>query len=200
MVDAQLVAVVDRVDDLEEDLPDELVVAKVPLSLRDHPEEVSLLTELEDDVDAVLLLNDVVQSHDVAMVTREGVQRNLPPLERPLSLVESNLVEALDGVERLMSQRRMTPRRGIGGWPRSYIPREVDDAVRSQSKDRDKLETIPIDEVSDEVLRVTGVLGGHGCLGYCVRVGRWDSWEDRLGEVDVGRRIVRVERGGRRVS
>lgn len=183
MVDAQLMAVVDRIDDLEEDLADQLVVAEVPLSLSDHPEEVPLLTELQHDVDAVLLLDDIVQCHDVRVMARERVQRDLPSLERPLTLVEADLVETLDGVEGLVTQRGVTPRGWVRGRPRGDVPCEVDDAICAESEDGDEFEAVSVDEVADEVLGVAGVLGGHGCLGDCVRVGRRDGREDGMREV-----------------
>lgn len=179
MVDTKPVAVIDRVDDLKEDPTDQLVVAEVPLPLRDHPKQVALLAELQHDVDARLLLDDIVERHDVPVVAGEGVESDLPPLKGPLSLVEADLVEALDGVERLMAEGGMGTRSRMRRRSCGDVPREVDDSIRSQAQDRNELELTIVDPVADQVLRVGRVLRCHGGLGFGVDVGGRDHGRRR---------------------
>lgn len=78
MENALAVAVLDGVEDLEKNALDHLVVADVPLPFRDHPKEVPFLTELEDDVDGRLLLDVILERHDVVVGGREGGGRRQP--------------------------------------------------------------------------------------------------------------------------
>ena len=123
MEDAERVAVLDRVDELEEDRGDEPVVTDVGLpAAGDHREEVAIRAVVEDlerragpvsvvlivsspagrgkhtyDVDDGGRLNDAVDRDDGRVRGRETVQAKLPPLEVTLPGVERGIVEALDG-------------------------------------------------------------------------------------------------------
>lgn len=133
MVDAQAVAVVDGVEDLEEDAANEVVVAEVLLTLCDHAKEVAFLAEGQDHVDDGVLLDDVVQRDDVGMMRCQRVQRDLPALEGPLSLVESQLVQAFNRIQRLMAQFWVCRGRGTLCRGSEDVPGEVDDAVGAQA-------------------------------------------------------------------
>lgn len=150
MVDSEAVAVLDGVDDLEEDVLDEGVVPEVPRLFRDLAEEVAVGAEGEDDVDAGRGLDDVVEGDDVGVGGGEGVEGDLPALEGPLAGVEPGLVEAL---------YRVVP----------PVPREgfIDDAVRSESDDGDEFECTVVYPLPREVLvelllrRLLGRAAGH---------------------------------------
>jgi len=174
--DSLRMAVLDGIDNLEEDSANELVVSEVPLTLRDHPEQVPLLTELQHDVDASFLLDDIVKRDDVWVSTGESVKGDLTTLKRSLTRVESDLVEALDSVEREVAELRVGAGSGLRERSSCDISSEVDDTVSSETEDRDKLEVREgllgrvVDDVADEVLRMRRVVGCHCCLGLGERI------------------------------
>lgn len=176
------VTVLDRVDDLEEDATDEFVVPEVPLSLRDHAEQISLFAELQDDVDARFLLDHVVERDHVRVPTREAVESDLATLECTLARVEADLVEALDGVEGEVAELRVRAGRRLSQRAGSDVAGEVHNSVRSESENRDKLEVREgvlrrvVDDVPDEVLRMRRIVGGHGSLSLGERVGWRREW------------------------
>lgn len=131
MEDPFRVTVFDGIDNLKENSSNEFVVSEVPLTFRDHSEQVPFLTELQDNVDASLLLDNVVKGNDVRVSTRETVKGDLTTLERTLTRVESDLVQTLDGVEREVTELRMSARGRMRERSSRDIPREVDDSISS---------------------------------------------------------------------
>lgn len=61
VVDAEVVAVLDRIEELEEHLLDQVVMTKVGAMVKDLGEEITLREVIEDDVGECLVLNDAVQ-------------------------------------------------------------------------------------------------------------------------------------------
>jgi len=159
VVDVEPMTVLDRIDDLDEHRADELVVAEVALALGDHAEQVAVGAEGKHDVDARRRLDHVVQRDDVGMRRGERMQGDLAALERALTTIEADLVEALDGEPRRRPADRSSPRRihqlGL-----------VHDAVRAETDDRDEFEPTVVNPMADEVLRVVGMRDrrrrGHG--------------------------------------
>ncbi len=113
MEDSHRMAVLSSVDDLEEHLFDQGVVADIlqvhqygaptgdeetthPLSLGDHAEEITLIAEVHDDEDVVPLLKHLVQCDDIRMVRGKLVKGDLSPLEMSLSRVETGAEKAFD--------------------------------------------------------------------------------------------------------
>lgn len=164
-------AVLDGVDNLEEDATDEVVVAQVPLAVRDHPKQVALVAELEHDVGTCLVVDDVIQRRDVGVLRRRVVQVDLALLKAALSHVEADLVQAFDGVERQVAELGVRAARRVQRGPRGNVAREVDDAVGAEPENRHELEVRDasmrarvVDDLPDEVLRMARVLRGHGGL------------------------------------
>lgn len=146
--DTHRVAILDRVDDLEEDRFDQHVVADIPLLLGDHPKQVALVTKVHNDKDVVALLDDLVQGHNVGVPRRELVKRDLSPLEVPLSRVETGPEKAFDGeVYRSRSMK---------------VDGEVDHSIGSKTENRKELETTVVEGVTDERwTRVGESVGRH---------------------------------------
>ena len=141
MVDAETVAVLDRINDLQEDVLDEVVAAEVTRLFGDLAEEITVGTVGEDDVDAGRGLDYVMQGDYVRMGGSESVKCDLPSLEGALPAVEAGLVEALDGV--------LFPISGNG---------LVYDAIGSEADDGDELEVAVVDPLAGKV-RLLGVVG-----------------------------------------
>lgn len=67
MVDAQRVAVIDRVEELEENVFDEVVAAKITSLLQDLAEQITIRTVIHDDKGAIILFNDTMERDDIRM-------------------------------------------------------------------------------------------------------------------------------------
>lgn len=72
-----------------------------------------------------------MKRHDVRVSTGESVKGDLTALERALTRVESDLVEALDSVERKVAELRVSSRSGLRERSSSDIASEVNDSVSS---------------------------------------------------------------------
>ena len=65
MVDAQRVAVIDRIEELEENVFDEVVSAKITSLLQDLAEEITIRTVIHYDEGAIFLLNDTMERDNI---------------------------------------------------------------------------------------------------------------------------------------
>ena len=108
MVDAQTVAVVDGVEQLEEDRGDEAVVAEVAMLLGDHPKQVARGDIVEDDVDNRGCLDDPPEGDHVRVRRCAPVEGELAAEEGPLAGIEALVIEALDGCRRGRKERKVS--------------------------------------------------------------------------------------------
>lgn len=65
MVDAQRMAVIDRIEELEENVFDEVVSAKISSLLQNLAEQITIRTVIHNDEGAIFLLNDTMERDDV---------------------------------------------------------------------------------------------------------------------------------------
>jgi energy-coupling factor transporter ATP-binding protein EcfA2 len=93
---AELVQVLNTVEDLKEDLLDQEVVTNIAMLLGEHGEEVTLISVVHDNVDAILLLDKAVHVDDGGVVAGVPVKLNLALLEATLPLVDAMTTELLD--------------------------------------------------------------------------------------------------------
>ena len=98
MVDAVLVAVLDGIEDLDEDVLEELVVAGVQAALNEGMEEVAARAVLQNDVEELLGLVIAVEAADVWVVGDLHMRTELALLELPELGVLGRLLHDLDGV------------------------------------------------------------------------------------------------------
>lgn len=130
VVDAELVAVLNGVEDLEEDLLGHEVVANVLATLGDVEEQVTLGAVLHDDVHAVDILDDLVHGDDVGVGRGSVVKADLTLLVSNLAALKGSavgveLAKALDGIADACLD----------------INSRVDDAVGTGAKDICELES-----------------------------------------------------------
>ena len=98
MVDPNRMAISYGIEDLEEGILDQSVVANIKTLLSDTREKVTLRAVLQNYVCAVLGVHDPNKGHNVGMVAGFVVKLYLPLLKSSLPRVESKLVQGLDRV------------------------------------------------------------------------------------------------------
>jgi hypothetical protein len=65
VVDAQRVAVIDRIEELEENVFDEVVLAKITTLLQNLAEQITIRTVIHNDEGAIFLFNDAMERDDI---------------------------------------------------------------------------------------------------------------------------------------
>ena len=65
MVDAQRVTVIDRIEKLEENVFDEVVLAKITSLLQNLAEQITIRTVIHHDESAIVLFNDTMERDDI---------------------------------------------------------------------------------------------------------------------------------------
>ena len=67
MINTQRVAVFNCIEQLQEDVLDEVILAKVPALVEDLGEEVTILAIVHNDICEILVLYDAVEGNDVGV-------------------------------------------------------------------------------------------------------------------------------------
>ena len=98
MIDPNGVAVSNGVQDLQESVLGQRIVADELSSLGDVGKEVTLGAKFDDNKSAIRTIQDSHQRNDVGMLAGFVVQFNLSLLEPPLPRVESSFGQGFDGV------------------------------------------------------------------------------------------------------
>lgn len=103
MVDSPVVAVLDGVQDLEEDSLGKLILANVLSALGDVVEEIAFGAILQNNIDAVGAVHDPEHGDHVGMFRCLVVESNLAPLESGLPAVQGGpigveLAQTLHGI------------------------------------------------------------------------------------------------------
>lgn len=78
VVDPKRVAVLDGIEQLKEDLLDEVVITEVSTAVEDLCEQVTIASVIHNDVGAVVILDNAVESDDVRVGGCKLVERYLP--------------------------------------------------------------------------------------------------------------------------
>jgi len=125
VVDAQRMAVLDGIQELEENSSRQFIVANKVAALGDVGEEVTFRAVFHDDERAIRGLDDLHQGDDIGVCARLEVECDLPLLKALLSGVESIFGQSLHGI-------------GCAGKDVHSI---VDHSVSSNSKDSSELQT-----------------------------------------------------------
>ena len=121
MVDPALVAVLDGVEELQEDSLHHPIIEAVQATVQHRAEEVASRTVLEHDVHEVHVLVGFVELDDVGVVVDGEVRGDLASLEAPSSRLAAGLLEDLDGVLARLGRGR--------GSRRTVVDCSVHDAV-----------------------------------------------------------------------
>lgn len=145
VVDAERVAVLHCVQQLQKHPACQHVRTHVAAALRDARKQVSLAAELHDDKDGVRGVQDLDERDNVWVRLDPCVQVNLAGLEAPLPLVQPELGEGLDGV------------RGAG----VDVDGHVDDAVRADAEDAGEFQAA-VEQLAQPVFWAHGRDGGGG--------------------------------------
>jgi hypothetical protein len=67
VVDAQGMAVIDRIEQLEENVFDQVISTKITSLLQDLAEQITIWAEIHNDKGAVFLFNDTMKCDDIRM-------------------------------------------------------------------------------------------------------------------------------------
>jgi hypothetical protein len=150
-------AVGNGVDNLEEDGTNELVVANVPLALRDHGEQVTARAVVENDKDVLVFLNNLVDAGNVVVAGCELVESNLATLKVALPPVKTCARETLDSCVVVRSPWVA----GAG----TNIDSKIHNAVCSIAEDGGQFPSPVVDNPPSEIASSSGKVFGHGGKG-----------------------------------
>ena len=74
-------AVFNRIEQLQEDVLDELILAKVPALVEDLGEEVTVLAIVHNDVSEIFAIDDTLEGDDVGVSGGELVETDLAQVQ-----------------------------------------------------------------------------------------------------------------------
>ena len=74
-------AVFNRIEQLQEDVLDELILAKVPALVEDLGEQVTILTIVHNDICEIFVLDDTVKGNDIGMGGGKLVETDLAQVQ-----------------------------------------------------------------------------------------------------------------------
>jgi hypothetical protein len=115
VIDAQGMAVIDRIKELEESVLDQVILAKITSFVQNLAKEITIWTVIHDNEGAVILLNNAVKCDDIWVGRCAFVEGDL--LYMKTSLADSvpcrRVKKALDCVGRRIANRRAMVDRAI---------------------------------------------------------------------------------------
>lgn len=157
VVDPVLVAVLDGVEDLDEDTLEELVVAGVDEALHHGVEEVAARAEVEDDVDEVVALVRPVDGDDVRVVLDDEMSGDFPLLVAPAAGLGIRLLHDFDG------ELLRCGVSGRWGWVTGFCDCDAveDDAVRALPEHLCEEETAVVDGLAEKLGNPRSGVVGH---------------------------------------
>ena len=74
-------AVLNRIEQLQEDVLDEFILAKVPALVEDLGEEATILAVVHNDICEIFVLNDTMEGNDVGMGGGKLVETDLSQVQ-----------------------------------------------------------------------------------------------------------------------
>ncbi len=125
MVDPNGMTILDGIQNLQEGMLGQLIVAHEPALLGDIGEQVTLGTELNHDESAIRAVQNADQRHNIGVLAGLVVQRDLSSLKASLSGIQSDLWQGLD--------RKWDMGQDVDGL--------VNDSISTDSKDRNKFQS-----------------------------------------------------------
>ncbi len=125
MVDPNGMTILDGIQNLQEGMLGQLIVAHEPALLGDVGEQVTLGTELNHDESAIRAVQNADQRHNIGVLAGLVVQRDLSSLKASLSGIQSDLWQGLD--------RKWDMGQDVDGL--------VNDSISTDSKDRNKFQS-----------------------------------------------------------
>jgi hypothetical protein len=81
MINTQRVAVVNCIEQLQEDVLDEFILAQVPALVEDLGEEVTILTIVHNDICEIFVLNNTMEGNDIGVGGGELVETDLAQVQ-----------------------------------------------------------------------------------------------------------------------
>jgi len=150
VINTQRVAVFNRIEQLQEDVLDEFILAKVPALVEDLGEEITILTIVHNDICEIFVLDDTMERNDVGVSGGELVETDLTQVQLA-STGRSRGVgmgETFHGV-----------RDGDGG---SGVEGTVNDTITALTEQFYELQRTIVDEGAKRGRgRQRGISGGH---------------------------------------
>lgn len=92
MVDAQVVAVLDRIEDLEEHPFSFIVVADVAIALVDIKEEITLRTIIENHVETVKLIKNLMYREHIVVSRRNRMEAHLSLMVNNMAILKRRAI------------------------------------------------------------------------------------------------------------
>lgn len=139
MVDAQRVAVIDGIEELEENVLDEVVAAKITPLLQNLAEQITIRTVIHNNEGAIFLFNDTMQRDDVRVNRCKLVKGDLLHVKASLPSGVScwRVKKAFNGI----------------GWPvegrRAKVDRAINNPITTMAQDAHELEGAIVDNGTD---------------------------------------------------
>jgi hypothetical protein len=132
-------AVIDRVEELEESVLNQVVVAKITSPVQNLAKEITIWTVIHNDEGAIVLFDDAVKCDDIRVGRCTFVESNLLDMKASLadSVSRRRVKKTLDGVGR-----------GIVG-SRTKVDRAINDPVTAITQDAYEFEGAIVDESAD---------------------------------------------------
>jgi len=81
VINTQRVAVFNRIEQLQEDVLDEFILAKIPALVEDLGEEVTVLAVVHNDVCEIFVLDDTMEGNDIGVSGGELVEADLTQVQ-----------------------------------------------------------------------------------------------------------------------
>ena len=81
MINTQRVAVFNCIEQLQEDVLDEFILAKIPALVEDLGEEVTVLAIIHNDVCKIFVLDDTMEGNDIGVSGGEFVETDLTQVQ-----------------------------------------------------------------------------------------------------------------------
>jgi hypothetical protein len=100
MIDAEVMAILDRIEYLEKNVPYEVVIGEIPALVEYLSKQITVFGEIHDNIGIWTLLENTMQSDNVGVLGGELVKENLAHVKLPLPRVRMRLGvgEAFDSV------------------------------------------------------------------------------------------------------
>jgi hypothetical protein len=139
VIDSQRMAVIDRIEELEKNVFDEVVSTKITSLLQDLAKQITIRTAIHNDKGAIFLFDDTMKCHNVRMDRCKLVKGNLLHMKTSLAPGVScwRVKKTFDGV----------------GWgiegSRAKVDRAINDSITTMAQDTDEFEGAIIDESAD---------------------------------------------------
>jgi hypothetical protein len=139
VVDAQRVAVIDRIEELEENVFDEVVSAKITSLLQNLAKQITIRTVIHNDEGAIFLFNDTMERDNIRVNWCKLVKGDLLHVKTSLASGVSGwcVKKAFDGIWWAVEGRR------------AKVDRAINNPITTMAQDAHEFECAIVDNGTD---------------------------------------------------